>query len=99
MAARLLFSLPREGRGAMECGVCRQVVHGDTIQVQPCCQLNVCTQCAAAARGCTSNDASAELLSLTSEAGMMPGSMRTLLGDVYKAKLGIFGGPAGGAPA
>ena len=35
----------------VECGACRQVVHGDTIVVQPCCRLRVCPACLAAAGG------------------------------------------------
>ena len=61
-----------------------------------CGSLSACQQ-AAAARGCASRDASAEFLSLAMEEGIKPGKMRTLLGDVYMAKLGVFGGPAAGA--
>ena len=46
---------------------------------------------AAATAGCVGDDA---VLSLSQEEGL-PQTVRTLLGDVYRAKLGIFGGPAG----
>jgi hypothetical protein len=50
---------------------------------------------AAAAAGCVRNDA---VLSLGRERGLDPLTTRSLLSDVYRAKLGTFGGPAGADP-
>ena len=36
----------------MECGVCREVVHGKTLTPQPCCQLKVCQVCTDKIDGC-----------------------------------------------
>ena len=53
-----------------------------------CDGVDACVRAAAAA-GCTGDDA---LVSLGRERGLPPAT-RSLLDDVYQAKLGVFGGP------